>query len=85
MVVAKIANMELGSNQHTASANLQTQSRKAAAAQLKVSERSVNTAKKVQSNGVDELQQAVESGEVSVSAAEISELSAKKQREVELF
>ena len=67
MVAAKIADMQVGDNQY-ASANLQTHSRSEAAAKLNVSERSVNTAKKVQREGAKELIAAVQDGDVSVSA-----------------
>lgn len=94
MVAAKLANLGLGSNQHTAgSANLPTLdemppaappvSQRAAAEMLNVSERTVRNAAKVQSAGVPELAAAVTEGKVAVStAAKIAELPAPDQREV---
>lgn len=84
MVAGRIANLEIGEAGHgRSSANLQTNTRSQAAEQLKVSERSVNTAKKLQKQGVEELQQAVESGQVSVSAAaDVSELPESEQVEI---
>jgi len=72
MVAAKLANMQLGDNQHTvASANLQTQpvSRADAADLLDVSERSVNAAAKVQRAAIPEVVAAVENGDLPVSVA----------------
>ena len=59
MVAAKLANLELGDNQHSASANLQTQTRAQAAEKLNVSERTVNAAKKVQQQATPELHEKV--------------------------
>ncbi|MCG7945833.1 MAG: ParB/RepB/Spo0J family partition protein [Candidatus Thiodiazotropha taylori] len=74
MVGAKIANLEQGKyhgNQHEKlPANLRGAQTQAQAADLmQVSERSVNKAKKVQKEGAEELIEAVEEGQVSVSAA----------------
>ena len=84
MVAAKLANMELGDNQHRGSANLQTQTSRAEAAEmLNVSERTVNTAKKVEQSGAPELVNAVEQGAVSVSAAaDVATLEKEEQAEV---
>jgi hypothetical protein len=68
IVAAKIAKLPKGANQHTAPANLPTQSR--AAELLNVSERSVRAARSVIDHGAPELVHAVEQGRVSVSAAE---------------
>jgi hypothetical protein len=82
MVAAKLANMPDGgdrSKQH--SANLHSASE--AAAMLNVSERTVKTAKQVQEHGAPELQHAVESGQVSVSAAaDIATKPKEEQREI---
>lgn len=85
MVAAKIANMsssDFRGNQHTA--NLQEATTRAEAAdQLNVSERSVNSAKKVQSQGTAELNDRVEQGEVSVSAAAtIAAIPEEEQEEI---
>lgn len=67
MVAAKLAKLELGANQHTGSENLPTQQQ--AANMLNVSDRSIRTAKHVQSVATPELAAAVEAGKVAVSAA----------------
>lgn len=78
MVAAKLANMSLGDNKGAhrppeGSANLPTHtgqvSQADAAKMLNVSTRSVTAASKVNDEGAAELVQAVERGEVSVSAA----------------
>lgn len=83
-VAAKLANMKRGGDRKSdQTANLQddrapvTQAQ--AAQMLNVSERSVATAKKVIDNAAPELIQAVEDGEVSVSAA--ADVSALPQEE----
>ena len=56
MVAAKLANLsngEIGNNR--SSANLQTNTRAEAAKMLNVSERSVNSAKKVEQNAIPEI------------------------------
>jgi N6-adenosine-specific RNA methylase IME4 len=82
MVAARIATLQLGANQHTrGSENLPTQNQ--AADLLNVSDRSVRSAKTVQTTGTPELVQAVETGKVKVSvAADIATLSKEKQREL---
>jgi ParB family chromosome partitioning protein len=86
MVAAKLANMELGQNQHSlGSANLQTHqiSRAESAELLNVSERTVNAAAKVKDEGALELVRAVESGAASVSAAaQVATLPIEEQREI---
>lgn len=67
MVAAKLAKLELGANQHSGSENLPTQQQ--AANMLNVSDRSIRTAKHVQSVATPELAAAVEAGKVAVSAA----------------
>ena len=69
MVAANIANMPLGGAQHrTANLQTETHTRAEAAQMLNVSERSVNTAKKVQTTGTPELTEAVTQGRVSSGA-----------------
>lgn len=86
MVAAKLANIENGGDRFTEqSANLQSgsTSRAEAAELLNVSERTVNTAKKVEQRGAPELVDAVEQGQVSVSAAaDIATLTVDEQAEV---
>lgn len=91
MVAAKIADMGSGARTDIPTANLQEVSRAAAAEMLNVSERSVNSAKKVQRDGASELVDKVVSGAVSVSAAadvatlpktEQTEIVAKGEREI---
>lgn len=83
MVAAKLANMESGARTDLPTANLQEVSRAEAAEMLNVSERTVNTAKKVENQGAPELVDAVEQGQVSVSAAaDIATLTVDEQAEV---
>ena len=89
MVAAKLANMPLGSNQHrqiylpSGSRSESLVSQECAADILKVSRRSVRHARAVIDSGVDELQNAVETGVVPVStAANLARLPADTQREV---
>ena len=77
MVAARIATAKLGQNQHTKKEDAQicAPSVKAVAKQMKVSPRSVTSAKKVIKSGDGEVIAAVEKGELAVSrAAEIVEL-----------
>ena len=72
MAAARIANLtksDAANMGHGATANLQSHTRAGAADMLSVSERTVNTARKVITEGAPELVRAVESGRVSVSAA----------------
>jgi len=79
MVAANIANLE---NNHRKFAEDQV-TQNEAAEKLNVSERSVNTAKKVQREGSEELIEAVQEGKVSVSAAaDIATLPEESQVEV---
>lgn len=81
MVAAKIAQWGVGDNQHTGSANLPTQSE--AADMLNVSGRSVRSGRVVQQQGAPELVDAVERGEVSVSAAaDVATKPEDEQREI---
>jgi len=78
MVAANIANMTQGSRtDREPSANLQEVSRAEAAKKLNVSERTVNTAKKVQEQAAQELIDKVNEGSVS-AAANVSSLPAEQ-------
>ena len=80
MVAAKLAN--LPPHRPDKSANLRT-SQTEAATLLNTSRRSIQQAKKVETEGVPEVITAVESGKVSVSvAATLAEATPDKQREV---
>jgi N6-adenosine-specific RNA methylase IME4 len=89
LAAAKLVSWARGGNQHTSgSANLPTHK---AAEMLKVSERSVTTARVVRDKGASELQAKVEQGRVSVSAAadvatlpkqEQSDIVARGEREI---
>lgn len=86
MVAARMANLtqaDAARIKHDATANLQSQTRAEAAEKLSVSERSVNTAKKVQSQCIPEVIEKVEQGALAVSAAaEIAKEEPKKQQEI---
>lgn len=78
MVAAKLANLDLGGNQHSEGLPIGR-----ASEMLNVGERSVARAKDVRARGSAELQEAVERGEVSVSAAaDVATLPQEKQREI---
>lgn len=85
-VAAKISNLtpsDAARLSHAATANLQSHTRVSAAKLLNVSERTVNTAKKVQRDGIPELDHAVSSGSVSVSAAaDVATLPKEQQTEI---
>ncbi len=86
MAAAKLANMPLGGAQYR-SANLQTDaqsvSQSDAAKLLNVSTRTVAAASKVKDGAIQELTQAVERGEVSVSAAAaVAAMPAEQQAEI---
>jgi site-specific DNA-methyltransferase (adenine-specific) len=81
MSAARLAKLPLGANQHTGSANLPTQPQ--AAQLLNVSERTVRSARRVLNEGAPELVQAVDRGEVSVSAAaDVAELPKEDQAKI---
>lgn len=89
MIAAKVATMRMQDTlkQNAApsidGAGLTKKDRVAAAAELHVGTASVDRAKRVQRDGIEELQQAVERGEVSVfAAANVSKLPPEKQKEV---
>jgi ParB-like chromosome segregation protein Spo0J len=78
MVAAKLAQLGLGSNQHSEGTSIEGASRL-----LNVGRASVERAKVVQRDGTAELRQAVESGIVSVSAAaDVASLADDQQREI---
>lgn len=82
MVAAKMANLPAHRPEDNP-ANLQSSTRAEAAKMLNISERTVNTAKKVEKNGIPELIEKVEQGAVSVSAAAtVSALDPKEQKEI---
>ena len=68
MVASKLANMQEGRPRNNY-ANLRSLSQQAAAEMLKVSQRSVTNAKKVQEHAPDEIKRAVCDGQLSVSLA----------------
>jgi N6-adenosine-specific RNA methylase IME4 len=81
MVAARLAKLDDGQRQVGKFADVPTQSQ--AADMLNVSERSLRTAKSVQEQGSPELIAAVESGEVSISAAaDIATLPKPEQTEI---
>ncbi len=83
MVAVKIANLEKGDNQYKKEVPPigGTISQSDAAKMLNVSERSIQRAAKVQKEGVTELVEKVESGEITVTAAaKIAELPKGKQK-----
>jgi hypothetical protein len=81
MVAAKLAVLAHGQRQTGKFAAVPTQGE--AAALLNVSERTIRHARDVLDRGVPELRQAVERGDVSVSAAaDVASLSADEQREI---
>lgn len=85
MIAGKIANMKLGSNQHTKVPSIggPKVSSNDAAKKMNVGTRSVERAKKVLDKGSAELVQAVEDGKVAVSvAAKIAELPAEQQAKI---
>jgi hypothetical protein len=78
MVAAKLATLKLGDNQHSEGLPIGRSSEL-----LNVSERSVARAREVQERGAPELVQAVEHGELSVSAAaDIATRPVEEQREI---
>lgn len=85
MVAAKLSNIQNGGDRVSEqSANLQSGTSRAQAAEmLNVSERTVNSAKKIEQQGAPELVEKVEQGAVSVSAAaDVAQLPKEEQKEV---
>jgi len=82
MIGARLANMKAGDNQY-GQANLPNQfSNKDASDKLNVSERIIKSAKRVQKEGIEDLQKSVEAGRVSVSAASDIATLDKAEQEV---
>ncbi len=82
MVAGKLAKMPQGRPSEKA-ANLPDIAQPKAAELLNVSERSLRSAKQVQATGTPELQEAVEAGKVSVSAA--ADIASKPEPEQRLI
>ena len=84
MIAAKLANMLSGERTDLEpSANLQKVSQTSAANRFNVSTRSVASARKIINEGIPELADAVERGDIPVSvAAEVSELDDTIQRQI---
>jgi len=87
MVASKVATIRLGDNQHNQGSpigepsKLSHKDRATAAAELNVGTSSLDRARRVQRDGIPELNDMVETGEVSVSAAlEVSKLPEIEQR-----
>src|SRR5262249_25262116 len=80
MVAARLATLPHGANQWRTGKFAGPPTQADAAALLNISERSVRSGREVQEHGAPELRQAVERGEVSVSAAaDIASLSKEEQ------
>jgi ParB-like chromosome segregation protein Spo0J len=80
MVAARLATLKRGDNQHSP---IGETSQGRAAELLNVGKRSVERATEVRERGVPELQQAVERGEISVSAAaDVASLSREEQAKI---
>lgn len=84
MVGARLSNMQNGGDRRSdQSANLQTVSQSAAAHRVSVSTRSVSSARRVIDDGIPELSDAVEHGDIPVSvAAEAAELPHEIQHKI---
>jgi len=83
MIGARLANMRHGGDRKNQNANWQFEtSTKDAAEKLNVGERNIQRAKKVQKEGIEDLQKSVEAGRVSVSAASDIATLAKEEQEV---
>lgn len=84
MIAAKLANMQGGERTDLEpSANLHKVSRSNAAGRLNVSTRSVASARKIINEGIPELADAVEHGDLPVSvAAEVADLDDEIQRQI---
>jgi len=84
MVAGRIAKLRLGDNQHSKEGGqICPPSTTDAADQLHVSPRTVKSARRVIEHGAPELQQAVDAGEIAVSAAgDVATLPEDEQREL---
>ena len=81
MIGARLANMKVG-NPNLQSGKSAQLSNKDASDKLNVSERIIKSAKKVQKEGIEDLQKSVEAGKVSVSAASDIATLDKEEQEV---
>lgn len=81
MIGARLANMKVG-NPNLQSGKSAQLSNKDASDKLNVSERIIKSAKKVQKEGIEDLQKSVEAGKVSVSAASDVATLNKEEQEV---
>lgn len=81
MIGARLANMKVG-NPNLQSGKSAQLSNKDASDKLNVSERIIKSAKKVQKEGIEDLQKSVEAGRVSVSAASDIATLDKAEQEV---
>lgn len=81
MIGARLANMKVG-NPNLQSGKSAQLSNKDASDKLNVSERIIKSAKKVQKEGIEDLQKSVEAGKVSVSAASDIATLNKAEQEV---
>jgi len=83
MIGARLANMKHGGDRKNQDANWQFEtSTKDAAQKLNVGERNIQRAKKVQKEGIEDLQKSVEAGKISVSAASDIATLDKAEQEV---
>lgn len=81
MIGAKLANMQVGDNQHGQPNWSNHISQKDASDKLNVGLNSIKRAKQVQKEGIEDLQKSVEAGKVSVSAAsDIAKLTRDQQK-----
>jgi hypothetical protein len=86
MIAARLADLKNGANQHKkegapiGAPSTEGKTRDEAAAQMKIGRSSLDRAKKIQRDGIPELVEAVDSGEISVNAAwGVSSLPADEQ------
>jgi len=83
MIGARLANMKHGGDRKNQTANMPFEiTNKDASDKLNVSERIIRSAKKVQKEGIEDLQKSVEAGKVSVSAASDIATLDKAEQEV---
>ncbi len=71
MAAAKLATLEVGANQHNEGASIEAPSQPEAAEMMNVGRTSVQRARQVQEHAASNVVDAVESGQVSVSAASV--------------
>lgn len=83
IIAASLANIKLGDNQFTGSANLQTQvSQSTAAEMLNISPRSVASAKKIQDEAIPEIVEKVKAGDISINAVAIASTFTESEQTV---